>query len=82
MKRLAPRRAGNRAVRADQPQVEAQRLRDGQRKLMAASGAQHDLDTGVVGAAQGLQIGWESWTWEFSRVPSRSMAIRRMGDGT
>ncbi len=57
MKQLAARRARHRAIGADQPQVEAQRLRDWQGELVPAPSSQHDLNAGFVRPAQGIQIG-------------------------
>ncbi len=57
VKRLAAGRAGDRAIGADEPQVEAERFRDRQSELVPSSGPQHDLDAGFVGPAQGIQVG-------------------------
>src|SRR5581483_4829707 len=56
MKRLAAQRSGDRAIGTDQPQIEAQLLRDGQRKGMPPAGDQHDFDAGRMRLSQGRQI--------------------------
>ena len=57
MKQLAAGGTRHRAIGADQPQVEAQRLRDRQGELVPAPGSQHDLNAGFVRPTQGIQIG-------------------------
>ena len=56
MEGLARKRAGDGSVGADQPEIEAQLLRDGQSKRMPPSGYQDDLYAFLVGTAQGGQI--------------------------
>ena len=55
---LSARGTRHRTIRAHQPQVEAQRLRDGQGESVPAPGTQHDLNAGFMGPSQRLQIGF------------------------
>ncbi len=57
VKQFAAGRARYPAIRADEPQVEAQRLRDRHGKLVPAAGSQCDLDAGFVCPAQCVQVG-------------------------
>jgi len=56
MKGFAAQRAGNGAIRTDEPQIEAKLLGNWQRKRVAASGDENDFDAGMVGATQGGEI--------------------------
>jgi len=56
MKGFARGRARDGAIRTHHPQVEAQRPCDGQREVVASARAQHDLDAGLVSAAQCVTI--------------------------
>ncbi len=53
---FAGKRAGDGAIGADEPEIEAELLGDGQGEGVAASGDEHDLDAGGVGAAQRGEI--------------------------
>src|SRR5271166_1690864 len=57
VKHFTARRAGHCAVGADEPQVEAQRLRDWERELVSAACPQDDLNAGLMGTTQGIQVG-------------------------
>ena len=48
---LSRERTGDRAIRADEPEIEAELLGDGQSEGVAASGDEDDFDAGAVGAA-------------------------------
>ena len=57
MKRFALGGARDGAIRTHHPQVEAERPGDWQREVVPPPGAQHDLDAGLVSAAQRVTIG-------------------------
>lgn len=56
MKSFAGERASDRAVGADEPEIEAELLGDGKSEGVAASGDEDDFDAGGVGAAQRGEI--------------------------
>src|SRR5438105_2971095 len=56
MEGFSAKRTGDGAVGADQPEVEAEQLSNGQSKGMATSGDQDDFDTGFMSAAQRGQV--------------------------
>jgi len=58
MKRLSGKRARDRAIRADQPEVEAELLHNGQGKSVTTSGDYDDFDTQRVSAAKRCEIGF------------------------
>ncbi len=58
MKSFAGKGAGDGAVGADEPEIEAELLGDRKGKGMAATGDENDFDTGGVSAAESFEIIW------------------------
>ena len=56
MKSLTRERPSDGAIRADQPEIEAQLLGDRQGKLVPPPGHQYDFNALLVGAAQRRQV--------------------------
>ena len=56
MESFAGERAGDGAVGADEPEIEAELLGDGESESVAASSDEDDFDAGGVGAAQRGEI--------------------------
>ncbi len=56
MKGFSGERAGYGAVGADEPEIEAELLGDGQGEGVAAAGDEDDFDSGGVGAAKGCEV--------------------------
>jgi hypothetical protein len=57
---LAGERASDGAVGADEPEIEAELLSDGESEGMAASGDEDDFNAGGVSAAEGSEIVWRN----------------------
>src|SRR5664280_2811813 len=58
MEEFSSRGTRHRPIRTHQPQVEAERFRDRHGEPVPASRTQHNFNTGFMGPAQRLQIGW------------------------
>ena len=56
MERFSTKRTGNGAIGADQPEIKAEQLSNGQGEGMAPSGDQDNFDAGFMGAAKGGQV--------------------------
>ena len=60
MKSFAGKGAGDGAVGADEPEIEAKLPGDGKSKSMAASGDEDDFDAGGVSAAESFEVIWRN----------------------
>ena len=58
MKCLSRKRSRHRAVGADEPEIEAELLGDGESEGVAASGDEDDFDAGGVSSTQSGEIVW------------------------
>ncbi len=56
MKSFAAERARDRAIRADEPEIEAELLRDREGEVVAPAGHEDNFNAGRVGAAKGFEI--------------------------
>ena len=72
----------DRAVRADQPEIEAKLLHNRQGKSVAPARNHYYFDPFGMGAAKAAISTGEIWNSGFSRVPSISRASRRIGGVT
>lgn len=60
MESFAGERAGDGAVGADEPEIEAKLPGDGKSKSVAASGDEHDFNAGGVSAAESFEVIWRN----------------------
>ncbi len=80
MKRFSGERARYRAIRTDQPEIEAKLLRDRQSEGMPSSGHQHNFDAGAMGAPQSHQIAFGNLKL---RIEQRAVDVgRQQSDGS
>jgi hypothetical protein len=82
MEGFAGERARDGAVGADEPEIEAELVDDGQSEGVTTAGHDHDFDSGGVGAAQRREIAvgnFELWIEQGAVDIGRQQPDRRLG---